>query len=168
MKHAHPTSFETRFGQPTMRVCRAPHPCRSTGRSVPSGHAANRRAGAAMIEFAVVAPLLFFFFFTAFEFCRVAMIRHTADNAVYEAARVAIVPGATADEARDQAALILSTLGLNNVDIAVTPAVIRRDTEEVTVRVEVPIDGNSFVPNQFFGGKAVQRELTMQREGIRG
>ena len=154
-----------------MRVCRARRPRRSSGRSsgrsLLSRHAANRRTGAAMIEFAVVAPLLFFFFFTAFEFCRVAMIRHTADNAVYEAARVAIVPGATADEARDQAALILSTLGLNNVDIAVTPAVIRRDTEEVTVRVEVPIDGNSFVPNQFFGGKAVQRELTMQREGIR-
>ena len=167
MTTRHPASYRTIFGQPAMRVSRLPSRSRSAGRPQSPGRAADRRSGTTMIEFAVVAPLLFFFFFTAFEFCRVAMIRHTADNAVYEAARVAMVPGATADEARDQAALILSTLGLNNVDIAVTPTVIRRDTQEVTVRVEVPIDGNSFVPNQFFGGKAVQRELTMQREGVR-
>ena len=129
--------------------------------------AERRRAGATLVEFSIVAPLLFFFFFTAFEFCRVAMIRHTADNAVYEAARVAIIPGATAEEARAEAALILNSLGLSNVNVAVTPAVISRGTEEVTVSVEVPIDGNSFVPPQFFGGKSIQRELTLQREGVR-
>tara|TARA_R110002049_G_scaffold4601_6_gene32849 strand:+ start:23753 stop:24277 length:525 start_codon:yes stop_codon:yes gene_type:complete len=136
-------------------------------RTVCKAKSAHRRTGATMIEFAVVAPLLFLFFFAAFEFCRVAMIRHTADNAVYEAARVAIIPGATADEARNQAAQVLNTLGLTNVNIAVTPAVIRRDTNEVTISVQVPLDGNSFVPNQFFGGKSVQRQLTMQREGAR-
>jgi Flp pilus assembly protein TadG len=120
-----------------------------------------------MVEFAIVAPLLFFFFFAAFEFCRVAMIRHTADNAVYEAARVAIIPGATATKAREEATLILNSLGLNNVNVTVTPAVIDRDTEQVTVRVQVPLDGNSFVPNEFFSGKTIQRELTMQREGVR-
>jgi Flp pilus assembly protein TadG len=120
-----------------------------------------------MIEFAFVAPLLFFFFFAAFEFCRVAMIRHTADNAVYEAARVAVVPGATADEAHDEAELILSTLGLTNTDIVITPAVIDRDTPEVTVRIQIPLDENSFVPPQFFGGHTVRRELTLQREGNR-
>ena len=128
---------------------------------------ARRRTGATMVEFAIVAPLLFFFFVTAFEFCRVAMIRHTADNAVYEAARVAIIPGATAGEARAEATLILNSLGLNNVNINVTPAIFDRDTEEVTIRVQVPLDGNSFVPNQFFGGKTVERELTLQREGTR-
>ena len=59
----------------------------------------QRRTGAVMVEFVIVAPLLFLFFFAAFEFCRVAMIRHTADNAVYEGARIGIIPGATADEA---------------------------------------------------------------------
>ncbi len=48
-----------------------------------------------MVEFAIVAPLLFFLFFASMEFCRVAMIRHTADNAVYEGCRVGIIPGAT-------------------------------------------------------------------------
>jgi len=126
-----------------------------------------QRTGATLVEFAIVAPMLFLFFFAAFEFARVAMIRHTADNAVYEAARVAIIPGATAEEARAEATLILNSLGLNNVNIGVVPAVINQQTSQVTVRVEVPLDGNSLVPNQFFGGKTVQRELTMQREGFR-
>ena len=119
-----------------------------------------------MVEFAIVAPLLFLFFFAAMEFCRVAMIRHTADNAVYEAARVGIIPGASAGDARQEAERILNSLGLSNYDVRVTPSNIDSDTEEVTVSVEVPLDGNSFVPNQFVGGKRIERELTMRREGM--
>lgn len=129
--------------------------------------AAKQRTGAAMVEFAIVSPLLFLFFFGAFEFCRVAMIRHTADNAVYEAARVGIIPGASAAEAQQEAERILNSLGLRNYDVEVTPANIDRDTEEITVSVEVPLDGNSFVPNQFVGGRTIERQLTMRREGIR-
>lgn len=119
-----------------------------------------------MVEFAIVAPILFLFFFAAFEFCRVNMIRHTADNAVYEAARTAILPGATAAEARQEAELILNSLGLTNVNVIVIPNVINEDTEEITVRAIVPIDENSFVPSQFVSGN-IERELTMVREGVR-
>jgi Flp pilus assembly protein TadG len=128
---------------------------------------AKARKGAAMVEFAIVAPILFLFFFAAFEFCRVNMIRHTADNAVYEGARVAIIPGATAAEAEAEARLILNSLGLNNVTVTVTPGTIRRDTEEVTVRAEIPLDQNSFIPASFTSGQSVDRELTMTREGVR-
>ena len=127
---------------------------------------AKNRRGTTMVEFAIVAPLLFFFFFAAFEFCRVAMIRHTVDNAVYEGARVGIIPGATSREAEDEAERILTSLGIIDFDIDVTPSTIKSGTEEVTVKVKVPLDKNSFVPNQFFGGKEIERELTMAREGV--
>ena len=127
----------------------------------------RQRQGAAMIEFAIVAPLLFLFFFAAFEFCRAAMVRHTVDNAVYEAARVAIIPGATAAEARDTATRILSSIALNNATINIQPTVINRDTEDVTVTITVPYDQNSFVPHQFVGGDYVG-QLTMVREGVDG
>ena len=127
----------------------------------------NQRNGAAMVEFAIVAPLLFFLFFASMEFCRVAMIRHTADNAVYEGCRVGIIPGATNAEVQAETRLILNSLALTNVGISVTPAVIDKDTDEVTVRVVVPLDDNSFVPNQFVAGRSVTRELTLRREGIR-
>ncbi|WP_233148651.1 TadE family protein [Rhodopirellula sp. MGV] len=117
-----------------------------------------------MVEFAIVAPVLFFFFFVAFEFCRVAMIRHTVDNAVYEGCRDAIIPGATANGARQKAETILGTLGLTAYDVTVTPAVIDNRTPEVTVEVDVRLDANTFVPPQFTGGKHIIRTLTLQRE----
>jgi len=118
-----------------------------------------------MSEFAIVAPLLFLFFFAAFEFCRVAMIRHTADNAVYEGCRAGVIPGATNSEAEAEARRVLGTLGVTSANVAVSPGSITRDTEDVTVRVEVPLDENSFVPNQFVAGRSIVRELTMRREG---
>ena len=127
----------------------------------------RQRIGATIVEFAIVAPLLFLFFFAAMEFCRVAMIRHTADNAVYEGCRVGIVPGATASEVNAEATRILGSLGVTNVGVDVIPSKLERDTEEVTVRITVPLDDNSFVPNQFFSGRSITRELTLRREGIR-
>lgn len=125
----------------------------------------RRRRGAAMVEFAIVAPLLFFFFFAAFEFCRVAMIRHTVDNAVYEGCRRAIIPGATAADARATAANVLGTIGLNGAAITVQPPTIDNQTPELTVTVEVSLDANTFVPPHFTDGKKITRSLTMQREG---
>ena len=127
----------------------------------------KQRSGATIVEFAIVAPLLFLFFFAAMEFCRVAMIRHTADNAVYEGCRVGIIPGATVGEVNTEATRILNSLGVTNVGIDVIPATIDRETDEVTVRIMVPLDDNSFVPNQFFSGRSITRELTLRREGIR-
>ena len=123
------------------------------------------RRGTAVTEFAIVAPLLFLFFFAAFEFCRVAMIRHTADSAVYEGCRTGMIPGATTGEAEAETRRVLGTLGVTNVNVSVTPSLIDRETDEVTVRVEVPLDENSFVPNQFVAGRSIVRQLTMQREG---
>ena len=130
-------------------------------------HPAKHRRGAATVEFALVAPLLFLLFFGALEFCRVAMIRHTADNAVYEGCRIGIIPGATSDEVRNQTRNVMSTMGVGTINIEVTPAVIRRDTDVVTVRIDVPLDENSYVPNQFFNGQTIIRELTLRREGVR-
>lgn len=125
----------------------------------------QRRRGATMLEFAVVAPVLFLCFFAAFEFCRVAMIRHTADNAVYEGCRKAIIPGGTSREATNETRRIMNTLGVTDFKISVRPRRIRPTTRQVTVRIEVPLNENSFVPNQFVAGNQIVRELTLYREG---
>ncbi len=123
-----------------------------------------KRRGAAMVEFAMVTPLLFLFFFAAFEFCRVAMIRHTVDNAVYEGCRLAIVPGATAEEARQAAESVLNSLALTGTNVTVSPSDLDHGTSEVSVTVEVNLDNNTFVPPQFTGGNTITRSLTLQRE----
>jgi Flp pilus assembly protein TadG len=131
------------------------------------GRNGKNRRGAAAVEFALVSTLLFVLFFTSLELCRVAMIRHTADNAVYEACRVGIIPGATAIEVQDQARAIMATLGVSNVDVNVSPGSIDRDTDEITVTVAIPLDANSYIPAGFTAGKTVTRVLTLRREGIR-
>ena len=118
-----------------------------------------------MVEFAVVAPLLFMFFFAGFEFCRASMIRHTVDNATYESVRRGIIPGATAGEVRAEAERVLSTIGVSATELQVIPAVINDDTSELTVRIRVRLDENTFVPALFFVGREFERELTMTREG---
>lgn len=120
-----------------------------------------------MVEFAIVVPVLFVLFFASFEFCRVAMIRHTADNAVYEGCRVGIIPGATAEEMRAEVARIMDSLGVKQLDIEVSPTTIQKQTTHVKVRITVPLDDNSYVPNQFVAGRSIVRELSMQREGVR-
>ena len=123
------------------------------------------RQGATMLEFAVVAPLLFLCFFAAFEFCRVAMIKHTAENAVYEGCRKAIIPGGTSHEATNETRRIMNTLGVTDFKISVSPHFTQPTTRQVTVRIEVPLNKNSFVPNQFVTGNEIVRELTLYREG---
>ena len=54
----------------------------------------QKRTGAAAVEFAFVAPVVFLFVFAAFEFMRVSMLQSAADVASYEACREVIVPGA--------------------------------------------------------------------------
>lgn len=125
----------------------------------------DSRKGAVAVEFAIVVPLLFLFFFAGFEFMRVAMVRHTVDNAVYEGARVGIIPGGTNAEIRAEATRILGTIGIDEFTLDVEPANITDATEDITVRVTVPLDRTTYVPAQYFLGEEMQRELTMRREG---
>lgn len=87
-------------------------------------------------------------------------MRHTLDNAVYEAARKSIVPGATAKEIESQAKGILSTLGISNARVSVDPQNITDETEFVTVKVDLPLNESSFIPVN----SNMSRSLKMRRE----
>ena len=62
---------------------------------------AARRRGATTVELALTLPILFLLVFGAIEFSRAHMLQHTTEIAATEAARQAIVPGATAEECRN-------------------------------------------------------------------
>ena len=104
------------------------------------------------------------FFFASLEFSRVNMIRQSVENAVYEGARRGIVPGATAENCRDAAQVVLNSISARDADIDVTPATITPNTDEVTVSISVPIDTNSWVIPVFFGGRSVTGSMTLKRE----
>ena len=124
------------------------------------------RRGAVIVEFAICAPLFFLVLLALFEFSWLNVIRHTADNAAYEATRVAMVPGATAAEAVAEANRILGAVGTRGASVTVSPATIETDTTEVTVEITVPVDSNSLVVPAFTGGRNIQAKSTLRTERV--
>ena len=122
------------------------------------------RRGAAAVEFALTAPIFFLFLLAAFEFGWLNVIRHTADNAAYEAARTAMVPGATAAEARNKANGLLKIVGARGATVTVTPAVLTPETEQVTVEIDIPMNRNGLIVPRFTKNKTLHSESTLRTE----
>jgi Flp pilus assembly protein TadG len=125
------------------------------------------RGGAVTVEFALTAGLAFLFFFAAFEFSRVAMIRGTIDNAIYEGARVGIIPGATNADVEKKVREILGFSLVRAANIEISPLPIVFNSKTVSVKVDVSLDKNTFSPSQFFSGKSIVRSIQMKREASR-
>lgn len=122
------------------------------------------RHGAAAVEFALTAPVFFVFLLAAFEFGWLNVIRHTADNAAYEAARTAMVPGATADEARAKANGLLNIIGARGAQITVTPSTLTTETEAVTVAIDIPMNRNGLIVPRFTRDKTLRSSSTLRTE----
>ncbi|UCD29173.1 MAG: pilus assembly protein [Planctomycetota bacterium] len=99
---------------------------------------ANTRRGAAVVEMAVVTPLLLTIMFGIIEFGWVLTVKENINNATREACRVGILPGGTQQAIYDRFVEAVSPIG-----ITVTPGmltVIEATTANpvVTVRSSVP------------------------------
>ena len=122
------------------------------------------RRGAAAVEFAVTAPIFFLFLLASFEFGWTNVIRHTADNAAYEAARTAMVPGATAAEATAKANGLLKIVGARGAKVNITPSNITTSTTSVTVEIDVPMKKNGLITPRFTGKTTLHSEATLKTE----
>lgn len=94
------------------------------------------RLGASVVEFAVVANILILMILTCMEFARMNMVRNLAQDAAYYAARYAMVPGASSDEAVAEADRIMSAMVTNGYTVDVTSL----DSEAEDIRVTVSVD----------------------------
>lgn len=122
------------------------------------------RRGAAAVEFAITAPVFFLFLLAAFEFGWLNVLRHTADNAAYEGARAAMVPGATAADAKAKAKSLLGVVGARGAKITITPATVDIDTKEVTVEVDVPMKRNGLIVPRFSSKTRLHSVSTLRTE----
>jgi Flp pilus assembly protein TadG len=123
----------------------------------------NRR-GATAVEFALAAPVFFLFLLAAFEFGWLNVIRHTADNAAYEAARTAMVPGATAAEATTKATNLLNIVGARSAQIKVTPTTLTPETDQVTVTIDIPMNKNGLIVPRFTRATTIHSSSTLRTE----
>ncbi len=121
---------------------------------------ATCRTGAAAVEFAIVAPIFFTLVIASLEFGRLNIIRHTADQAAYEAARHAMVPGATAAEARTKAESMLKIVGARDSKITI----VGPTDDKVTVTVDVPLNKNGWIAPKFTKNKSIHATSTLKTE----
>lgn len=138
-------------------------------RCLPSRHPRrNANRGVTAVEFALVAPLFFLLLFASLEFAIAATIRSTANNAAYEAARAIVVPGANNQQGVDEAERIMSIVGVRNLTVNVSPAVIDENTQQVTVDVAIPYSENAFFTPWFMGDVTIQSTCTLNAERYDG
>lgn len=122
------------------------------------------RRGATLVEFAICFPIFLIFLTAMVEFAWMNVLRHTADNAAYEAARTAMVPGATAAEARAKATNLLNTVGARAAVVNITPSVLAPETDDVTVEITIPMNRNALILPRFTKKKSIQATSTLRTE----
>jgi Flp pilus assembly protein TadG len=138
------------------------------------------RKGAHIVEFAIVAPVLFLFILATFEFGRAFM----AMELITEAARVGCRgytdfngtywPGAIVATTQPQAITNAQTAATNYLKyLGITGEVVTEfastpDANELTVKVSVPVSQISWVPNPLFtsGGNLVGKFTLTTETGL--
>jgi Flp pilus assembly protein TadG len=109
-----------------------------------------RARGAAVVEFAVVLPLLLTILFGIIEYGWVFMVRQTLQTAAREGCRIAVLQTTTAPYTNvlDRIAQVMEPTGLSTYSVTMTHATATNPIE--TVVVEIPY-GDVSLLGGFFG-----------------
>ncbi|MBI3839438.1 MAG: pilus assembly protein [Planctomycetia bacterium] len=131
----------------------------------------SRRRGAAAVEFALVAPLLFLtIIIPIFEFGRGFMVSELVTNAARAGCRVGVLPGNLNSAITSTVTTNLSGQGVTGATTTITvnggtgdvSAAVEGDS--VSVTVSVPYTNNSWIPGRFLAGKSITGTQTMRHE----
>lgn len=126
----------------------------------------KRRDGVTIVEFAIVANILFLMIFTCIEFARVNMIRNLAQDSAYFAARAVMVPGATRAEAEREVDRLLGSLISTGYEVNVED--FGEDSEEIVVNVEVDLNEVALISPIFFKNKIISTTARLRAERYTG
>lgn len=142
-------------------------PCQPSGRWVRRRPRLHNRHGAAVVEFALVAPLFFLLIFGMIEYGRMVMVQQILTNAAREGARVGVLDGSTETKVTTAVNNYLTAAGITNATTTVTPnpPSSAAATSPVTVTVSVGFNDVSWLPSPLYlGGKTMSFNATMRRE----
>jgi hypothetical protein len=128
----------------------------------------NRR-GAAVVEFAVVAPVFFLLVFGMIEYGRLVMVQQVITNASREGARQAVLDGATSSEVRTSVTNYLTGASIGGATVSFDPDPLAGAEfgEPIEVTVTVPFNQVSWLPTpMFLGGRTMSAVTVMRRESV--
>ena len=127
----------------------------------------RRRRGAAVVEFAVVLPLLLTILFGIIEYGWVFMVRQTLQTAAREGCRLAVLQTSVSPYANvtDRVATVMAPTGLSSYTVTMTHATDATPVE--TVVVSIPYSDVSLMGG-FFGTKSYDLggSCSMRKEGM--
>ena len=127
----------------------------------------RHRRGAAVVEFAVVAPVYFLFVFGIIEYGRMVMVQQILTNAAREGARVGVLDNSTSSDVTTAANRYLAPANITTATITVSPNPPSSATSgnPVSVTVSVGFNQVSWLPSPLFlGGTTLTYTATMRRE----
>lgn len=152
-------------------TCSVPTPqARSIALENPFRACRRKRRGAAVVEFAVVAPLLFLFVFGMIEYGRMVMVQQVITNASREAARRAVLDGATYNEVNSFVGSYLTSAAIpaaavKNITMSPSDPSTANYGDPISVTVSVDFNKVSWLPTPIWlGGKSLFATTTMRRE----
>jgi Flp pilus assembly protein TadG len=126
----------------------------------------SHRRAAVTVEFALNASLLFMLILASFEFARFMMVRQSMDQATYEGARFGIIPGNGADGVRTKTSQFLTSFGIRNATITVTPETIDATTRAVTVSVSANFSDSAWITPMFARDTIIKSQMTLDHENL--
>jgi hypothetical protein len=123
-------------------------------------HRCKHRSGAAVVELAIILPLLMLLVFGTVQSCNAIHLRQALVTAAFEGSRVVTRDSASREDVIARCNSILDARGVTGYTITITPNQPLHtidDGENVSVRIEAPIAGNVIGPNilQFSGNLSV-------------
>ena len=127
----------------------------------------KQRRAAAVVEFAIVAPLFFLLVFGMIEYGRMVMVQQVITNASREGARRAVLDGATASEVQTEVDDFLSQSSISGATVTIDPADPSSAGygDPITVSVAIGFDDVSWLPSpMYLGGQNMTASTSMRRE----
>ena len=129
------------------------------------------RRAAAVVEFAVVAPLLFALVLGIIEFGRAMMVLELLNNAARAGCRAGVLSGSTNTDVNSAITTALTGSGVNSpsttIDVNGSQADVStaQTGDTISVTVSVGADAVTWLPvPQFLGGKTLTGIVAMRRE----
>ena len=123
------------------------------------------RRGTAVVEFALVAPILFLLVFGMIEYGRLVMVQQVLTNASREGAREGVLDGTTTADVQASVNNYLASATVTGATVTVTPSPPNSAGygAPVTVTVSVPFNQVSWLPSPIFLGGSVMTATTVMR-----
>lgn len=125
------------------------------------------RRGTAVVETAVIAPILILGMLGMMEVGYAFMVRQTVTMASREGARAASLPGGTSDDINTAVDATMSSASLTGYATTSNVDLLAPTDLEVWVTVSIPLNRVTFTGDLFGGGSFdISSTTTMRREGV--